>query len=127
MEINNDRGFNVTQEFEIIPHHKSKVYTITISDWNFIKNKVSKIKSDFGWWEAFGFAFIGAGISMFIGYFTTAELTTSLCVIITIFCFIIGFTFLGFSWARKKDENSKPLDVIEYMDQVEQKFNNNDN
>ena len=38
-----ENKFNVSQEFEIIPHQKGKAYPIGVKEWDFIKNKISEI------------------------------------------------------------------------------------
>src|SRR5699024_10345617 len=71
MEKNQQNNFNISQEFEIVPHQKGKAYPIGISEWEFIKNKIKEINIDVNIFHAIGFLLFGVSASCLISIIAT--------------------------------------------------------
>jgi len=115
-------NYNISQTVEIIPTQVAKAYIIPKSEWNFIKTKVCKIKTGGSILEAIGFLLIGSSVSCLIGYFTTQELSSKTNLGICLATFMGGAIILGYRFIFAAKENTKPGDIVEFMEMVEAKF-----
>lgn len=123
----NQNNFNVSQDFEIIPHQKSKAYPIGVQEWDFIKNKVKSIKIEVSNFHAFGFLLLGAAASCLITLLATefkAEDASSkyLCWAIFAVSLICGALCIYFAKDKQKQENAKPTEIVSQMDLIESRF-----
>jgi uncharacterized protein YacL len=122
-------NFNVSQEFEIVPHQKGKAYPIGVKEWNYLKEKIQKIKIEVNIFHAVGFLLIGAAISCLVTIFATEfknESSKYLTYSILGVTLIGGILSLIFANESHKKENRKPDEIINLMDLIESRFDNND-
>ncbi|MGJ8593072.1 MAG: hypothetical protein ACSHXF_11010 [Aquaticitalea sp.] len=121
----NQNKFNVSQEFEIIPHQKGKAYPIGVKEWEFIKNKICEIKIDVNNFHAFGFLLLGASASCLITILAT-EFKTDSSKYLTWAIFgvtlIGGFLSVYFANDKHKQESAKPTEIINQMELIESRF-----
>ena len=117
--------FNVSQEFEIIPHQKGKAYPIGVKEWNFLKMKIDGINIEINYFHSIGFLLLGASLSCFITIIATDFKQDSykyLTWAIFGVCLIGGFLSLYFSKDKLQDECSKPKEIITQMELIESRF-----
>lgn len=123
---NNENKFNVSQEFEIIPTQKSRAYTISVKEWDYLKAKISKINIEINNFYWIGFLFLGASASCLLTLLITdfkndislKYITCSFLIIST----LIGLLCLYFSKEKHKDEINKPTEVLSQMELIESRF-----
>ena len=121
----NQNKFNVSQEFEIIPHQKGKAYPIGVKEWEFIKKKICEIKIDVNNFHAFGFLLLGASASCLITILAT-EFKTDSSKYLT--WAIFGVTLIGgllsvyFANDKHKQESAKPTEIVNQMELIESRF-----
>jgi len=120
-------NFQISQEYELIPPEKSKAYPIFVHEWNFIKDKISKIKINFQWFDSIGFLLIGAGISCLVtgltSDFTKDIYKIAIWGFFTIFI-LAGILSLFFGYSKRKQENTKPSEITDQMNLIENRFKN---
>ena len=117
--------FNVSQEFEIIPHQKGKAYPIGVKEWDFIKKKINEINIEINNFHSICFLLLGASLSCFITviaadfkedsykYLTWAIFGISL---------IGGILSIYFSNDKLKQESAKPKEIVSQMELIESRF-----
>lgn len=122
---NNKNNFNISQEFEIIPHQKGKAYPIGVKEWGYIKKKICEINIEVNNFHAIGFLLLGASVSCLITIFATDFKTNSSKYLTwTIF----GITFIGgilsvyFARDKHKQESAKPSEIVNQMELIESRF-----
>ncbi len=124
---NKGNNFNISQEYEIIPHQKGKAYPIGVKEWNFIKTKISEIKIEINKFHTIGYLLLGASMSCLITIIAT-EFKTDSSKYLT--WSIFGITLFGgilsviFASDKHKQESAKPNEVINQMDLIESRFVN---
>ncbi len=62
-------NFNVSQEFEIIPHQKGQAYPIGVKEWEYLKEK--KVNIDINSFHTIGYLLLGASASCLITIIAT--------------------------------------------------------
>lgn len=126
MEENGNK-FNVSQEFEIIPHQKGKAYPIGVGEWNHLKAKIKAISVDVNTFHTIGFSSLGACASCLITIFATDfKSNTSLYLIWSVFVvtLLTGLLSIYFSNDKHKQEIAKPKEIIDQMELIESRFEN---
>ncbi len=127
MENNQQNNFNISQEFEIIPHQKAKAYPIGVKEWEFIKKKIGEINIDVNNFHSIGFLLLGASASCLITIFAT-EFKTDSSLYLT--WAIFGISLIGgllsvyFAADKHKQESAKPNEIINQMELIESRFEN---
>ncbi|MGF7028450.1 hypothetical protein [Sphingobacterium multivorum] len=124
---NNQNNFNVSQEFEIIPHQKGKAYPIGVKEWDFIKNKVKEIKIEVNNFIQIAYLLLGASVSCLITIFATEFKTdSSKYLVYSIFgiTLVCGLLSLYFAKEKHKQESAKPNEIINQMELIESRFAN---
>jgi hypothetical protein len=127
MEKNQQNNFNISQEFEIIPHQKGKAYPIGVKEWEFIKKKIGEINIDVNNFHSIGFLLLGASASCLITIFAT-EFKTDSSLYLT--WAIFGISLIGgllsvyFATDKHKQESAKPNEIINQMELIESRFEN---
>ena len=120
-------NFQISQEYELIPPERSKAYPIFVNEWNFLKEKIKKIKINFQWFDSIGFLLIGAGFSCLITGLTSefSKDTSKIAVWSFFSIFIIsGILSLFFGHSKRKQENTKPCEITDQMELIEGRFRN---
>lgn len=127
---NKESTYNISQEFEIIPHQKGKAYPIGVKEWEFIKSKLNEIDIDINIFFTVGFLLLGASASCLITIIATKftevsskYLTWSLFGV----SLIGGLLSVYFANDKRKQESSKPKEIINQMNLIESRFNNSEN
>jgi len=120
-----ENKFNISQEFEIIPHQKGKAYPIGVQEWVFLKSRIKEIKVEINNFHAIGFLLLGASASCLITILATEfKVKASEYFTWTIF----GITLIGgllsiyFAYDKHKHEGAKPNEVINQMELIEYRF-----
>lgn len=117
--------YNISQDFEIIPPKKGKVYPILVQEWTFIKDKVKAIKIEITLFHTFGSILIGASLS-FLGTNLATEFKEPDMKIICWALFgvtgICGLLSFFYGEGLRKLHNSTPTDVVSQMDLIESKY-----
>lgn len=127
MVNNKQNTFNISQEFEIIPHQKGKAYPIGVKEWEFIKKKIGEINIDVNNFHAIGFLLLGASTSCLITIFAT-EFKTDSSKYFT--WAIFGISLIGgllsvyFARDKHKQESAKPHEIINQLELIESRFEN---
>lgn len=117
--------FNISQEYEIVQHQKGKAYPIGINEWNYIKEKIRKVKVEVSDFYAIGFLLLGAAASCFITIQATTFSNDSskyFCWALFFISLICGLLSVLFAKYKHKQENEKPKDIINHMDLIESRF-----
>jgi hypothetical protein len=125
MENNQQNNFNISQEFEIIPHQKGKAYPIGVKEWEFIKKKVREINIDVNNFHAIGFLLLGVSASCLITIFATEfKADSSRYLTWTIFgiSFVGGLLSVYFARDKHKQESAKPNEIVNQMELIESRF-----
>lgn len=128
--MSNRSNFNISQEYEIIPHQKGKVYVVSVKEWDFLKSKLRNINIDINELYSIGYLLIGAGISCLVTIFATDfknDTYKYLVWIIFGICLLGAIISLIFSRKIHKIEKSKPSGVITQMDLIESRFESQQN
>ena len=118
-------NFNVSQEFEIIPHQKGKAFPIGVKEWEFIKGKIKDIKIEINNFHAIGFLLLGASASCLITILATdfkedtSKYLSWAMFGITLVC---GLLSVFFAKDKHKQESSKPSEVVSQMELIESRF-----
>lgn len=120
-------NFNISQDFEIIPHQKSKAYPIGVQEWEFIKTKVKSIKIEISNFHSFGFLLLGSAASCLITIVATNFDTKDvgdkyLCWGIFAISLICGLLCIYFAKDKQRQENAKPIEIVTQMDLIESRF-----
>lgn len=117
--------YSISQDLEILPPKKGKVYPIPVSDWKLIKTKISEITFKINWLTNIGSILIGASLS-FLGTNLTADFKTDkmqlVCWTLFASCFICGLAFIIFGELRRHDNSVKPEQVIRDMTAIESRY-----
>ncbi len=123
----NENNFNVSQEFEIIPHQKTKAYPIGVKEWEFIKNKIKEISIEINNFHAIGYLLLGAAASCLITVFATEFKDDSSKYLIWTFfgiSLVGGLLSVYFAKDKNKQESAKPNEIINQMELIESRFEN---
>lgn len=124
--MNGDENkFNVSQEYEIIQHQKDKAYPIGVKEWNFLKEKIRRIKVQVNNFHAVGFLLLGASASCLITVLATTfsdDKSKYLCWSIFFISFIGGVLSLFFAKDKHKEAVQKPQEIIDQMELIESRF-----
>ena len=127
MATEDNSNYKVSQDFEIIPHQKSKAYPIGVQEWDFIKEKVKLIKIEVSNFHAFGFLLLGCAGSCLITILATnfkAEDSSDkyFCWAIFAVSLICGLLCICFAKDKQNQENTKPTEIVSQMDLIESRF-----
>lgn len=122
-------NFNVTQEYEIIPHQKGKAYTISVKEWMFLKSKIKEIDIDINNFYWIGFLLLGAGASALLTILVT-DFKDDVSSKYLTWCFMfimvtVGLLSLFFAYKTHKSEKAKPQEILNQMELIESKFEQN--
>lgn len=127
MEKNQKNNFNISQEFEIVPHQKGKAYPIGVNEWEFIKNKIKEINIDVNIFHAIGFLLLGVSASCLITIIATEFQKDSSKYLTWAVCctsLIGGLLSVYFARDKHKQESSKPNEIINQMELIVSRFEN---
>jgi len=117
--------YNISQDFEIIPPKKGKVYPILIQEWTFIKGKIKDIKIEINLYHTIGSILVGASLS-FLSTNLTAEFkdpkTGIICWALFGVTGVCGLLSFIFGEGQRKSHNAIPLDVTKQMELIESRF-----
>ncbi|MFV8353902.1 hypothetical protein [Flavobacterium sp. XS2P14] len=118
--------FNVSQEFEIIPHQKGKAYPIGVKEWNFIKTRIKGVNIEINNFYWIGFLLLGASASCVITILVTdfkddykTKYFTWAFFLVTL---LTGLLSLYFAKDKHKQEQNKPEEIISQMELIESRF-----
>ncbi len=123
--IESENKFNVSQEFEIIPHQKGKAYPIGVKEWDFIKKKINEINIEINNFHSIGFLLLGACLSCLISIIATDfKKDSNEYLTWTIFgiSLIGGILSIYFSNDKLKQESAKPKEIVNQMELIESRF-----
>ena len=121
--------FNVSQEFEIIPHQRGKAYPIGVKEWAFLKKKIKEINIEVSNFHAIGFLLLGASASCFITILATTfqdDKSKYICWGIFWVTLIGGLLSVYFASDKHKQETAKPQEIINQMELIESRFESQD-
>jgi hypothetical protein len=118
-------NYKFSQDYEIIPPQRQKVYPISIKEWSNLKLKIKEIRDDANLYHTIGSVLLGTALSTFItAIITDFTNEKSLWICWSIF-FVTGFSgilSLHFGQQQRKVQNRKSEDVIEQMDLIEDRY-----
>ncbi|SFF42656.1 hypothetical protein [Flavobacterium xueshanense] len=118
--------FNVSQQFEIVPHQKGKAYPISVNEWVFIKSKIKGINIEINNFYWIGFLLLGACASCLITIIVTDFKNDYNAKYITWSFFSVslltGLLCLYFAKDKHKQEEIKPDEIISQMELIESRF-----
>lgn len=120
-----ENKFNVSQEFEIIPHQKGKAYPIGVKEWDFIKKKINEINIEINNFHSIGFLLLGASFSCLITIIATdfnEDAYEYLTWTIFGISLIGGILSIYFSNDKLKQESAKPKEIVNQMELIESRF-----
>lgn len=117
----NDDNFVLSQESIVLQKQPSNAYPIDIAEWDYVKSKIQGIEIKVSFFYTLSFTFLGSSIAVFVSLLSNGlknKLEIFACTSLLIL-FLVTF----FSSREKHDiESSKPLDVLEFMKLIEDKF-----
>jgi len=123
----NQSNFQYSQDFEVVPTRPEKVYTIKCTDWNRIKDKMSKIGSP--WlYPAAGSVMLGSAITTLItivlGTFDVATMHHTRMIAWCIFFTTgsIGLMCLHIANQEYTIALEKARDIVKQMNEIEESF-----
>lgn len=123
--MNSKPTFNISQDFEIIPPKKGKVYPILVQEWTFIKDKIKAIKIEINLFQTIGSILIGASLS-FLGTNIATEFkdpdTKTICWALCGVLGICGLLSFIYGEGQRKFHNTIPNDVVSQMDLIETRY-----
>lgn len=124
---------HISQKYNIISPAPGKAYPILCKDWDHLKEQISQIKDGANIYNTIASLLIGAGLSTLVtilsGGFSPDQSQGSstrlviawACVVVLIFCGIISFYF---SSEKKKVNQIKASDIVEQMQIIEERYQN---
>jgi len=123
--MNVKNNFNVSQEFEIIPHQKGKAYPIGVKEWDYLKTKIKSVNIDINTFHTVGYLLLGASGSCLITIIATNftdEKSKYLCWAFFGVTLICGLLSIFFAKDKHKQESTKPNEIITQMELIESRF-----
>ena len=123
----NNSNFHISQDFEIVPHQKSKAYPISVKEWCFIKDKIKAIKIEVSNFHAIGYLLLGACASCLVTIIATDfkdDSSKYFCWALVCITLICGLLSIYFARDKQRRESAKPQEVITQMDLIEARFEN---
>jgi hypothetical protein len=120
-------NFNVSQEFEIIPHQKGQAYPIGVKEWEYLKEKIKLVSIDINTFHTIGYLLVGASTSCLITIIATditdvkSKYLTWAMFVVTLIC---GLLAIFFAKDKHKQESAKPNEIINQMELIESRFEN---
>jgi hypothetical protein len=124
-KMNNKSTYNISQDYEIIQPKKGKVYPILFDEWVFIKIKIKEIKININYYNTIGSILIGASLSFLATNLTTefkSQDTHIICWAIFAVTAICGILLLIFGESKRKEVNTKPIDILKQMELIETRY-----
>ncbi len=118
-------NFNVSQEFEIIPHQKSQAYPIGVKEWEYLKEKIRQVNIEINNFHTIGYLLLGASASCLITIIATnftddsSKYLTWAVFGVTLIC---GLLAIFFAKDKHKQESAKPNEIINQMVLIESRF-----
>lgn len=129
--MNNNSSFKFSQDFEVIPFKKEKVYMIAKREWDFLKSKLRNIGYSINIYYALGVFILGlSGTAwlniIFIGFPKNPDGSCTkmyvICIAFAIATAIIGALLLWFGERQRKAQKTKVADVLEQMNIIENRY-----
>jgi len=129
--MTNDPSFKMSQDYELVPPQKKRAYPILIEEWQHLKEKIQNIRDNANLYHTIGSALIGVAGSAFVAALTLnipvpEDGSTPMPVVISWFIFIsasiCGALALFFGHSQRKIQNSNANDVIEHMELIEKRY-----
>jgi len=127
----NNTLFNISQDYEIIPPKKGKAYPILKSEWEYLKERITKIGDNLNLYNTVGLLLFGYSGSAFINILTnnyprnednTFSTKFIVCLCIAIMTLIIGIISFFFGNQQKKIQTTKTTDVVKQMEMIEERY-----
>lgn len=118
-------NFNVSQEFEIIPHQKGQAYPIGVKEWEYLKEKIKQVNIEINNFHTIGYLLLGASASCLITIIATnftdekSKYLTWAVFGVTLIC---GLLAIFFAKDKHKQESAKPNEIINQMELIESRF-----
>ena len=127
MTKKNRPSFIVGNIFELVTRPREIAYPIAISDWEFLKQKVSEIEDSSSLFKTIGSVLMGVAGSALLATLTLQE---SISSVISVVCWIIGFVCLGvaglcYLFDNKYNKNrlsGSKQNVLDQMNKLERQF-----
>jgi hypothetical protein len=125
--IGEQNNFNVSQEFEIIPHQKGQAYPIGVKEWEYLKEKIKLVSIEINTFHTIGYLLLGASASCLITIIATdftydkSKYQTWAMFGVTLIC---GLLAIFFAKDKHKQESAKPNEIINQMELIESRFEN---
>lgn len=128
---NNQSSFNISQDFEIVPPKKGKAYPIPQTEWEYLKERISKIGDVINFYHTAGAIILGFSGSAFINFLTSdfpksqdGSYSTRyvICLAIAISTLVIGAMALCFGKKQRDLQIVKSEDVIKQMQVIEDRY-----
>lgn len=120
-------NYKFSQDYELIPPQKQRLYPISTTEWNLIKKKIGEVKDSANFWHTLGSILIGAAISTLIAALINDFKTEKLLwTCWAAFCVtgIGGALSFYFGKEQRQTQNKSKEDVIDFMTIIEERFQN---
>ncbi|PHQ86183.1 MAG: hypothetical protein COB65_01500 [Thalassobium sp.] len=120
-------SFNVSQEYEIIPHQKGQAYPIGVKEWEYLKNKIKEVNIQINNFHTIGYLLLGASVSCLITIIATdfandtSKYLTWAIFGVTAIC---GLLAIYFAKDKHQQESAKPTEIVNQMELIESRFEN---
>lgn len=121
---------SVSRDYEMAIFTKEKAYLVSISDWEYLKKKISCIDDKANPYHTVGSILLGISGSALISAITyniidnnESSIRLIICLAICLITLISGILSLCFARSQRKNIKSKAIDVLEQMGNIENRFN----
>jgi len=124
--------FKMSQDYELIPPKKRRAYPILVEEWNYLKEKIRKIRDNANFYQTIGSVLLGVAGSALVTALTLdlpkpeGSNATPLPILIAWFAFvtalICGGLALYFGKAQRDVQTSSAKEVIEHMELIEKRY-----
>jgi hypothetical protein len=120
-------SFTVSQGLEVVPPRSGRALAIPQHDWEFLKNKLSKLSDEPWFFMNLGWTMTGAGLATLIALLSGVPPESELehrhiAMVCCVSLLLIGCLCLLFAKMQRKDKKNSVAEVCEYMDLVESRY-----
>jgi hypothetical protein len=131
-----ESNFKVSQDYEIVPPQKKRVYLILVEEWDFIKGQVSALKDNTNFWHTLGSILLGVAGSGLLSAMTLdipipeGDKRMPMPILISWGAFVItgltGGLSMFFAKAQRKVDEKTAGNAVAQMELIEKRFQRED-
>ncbi len=119
----------VQMRFQVLPSRRQRSIVVTLEEWQHIKKKVGEIRDRANFFHTIGSVLLGGSASALITALTNEYSDPTkrvICWAIVFSALVCGILSLVFGSAQRRSQNVSSTNVIEQMNLIEGKFEQED-